>query len=94
LALTPLHACVVCSALRALVIGLGGGALPSFLAAAMGMDVEAVELDPEVAGLARRHFALQVLCQQNTCLGMWLCYYYYYYYCCCCKLAKLLVLAI
>lgn len=40
---------------RALVIGLGGAALPRRLEAA-GWTVEAVEIDPLVVELARRHF--------------------------------------
>ncbi len=40
----------------ALVVGLGGGALPAFLSAALGFDVDSVELDAAVLGLARRHF--------------------------------------
>ena len=40
----------------ALVVGLGGGALPVFLHRALRMGVDAVELDAAVVGLARRHF--------------------------------------
>jgi hypothetical protein len=35
---------------------LGGGGLPVFLSRCCGLAVEAVELDPVVADLARRHF--------------------------------------
>lgn len=41
---------------RVLVVGLGGGALPMYLHDALGLSVDCVELDPAVAGLARRHF--------------------------------------
>lgn len=41
-----------------LVIGLGGGGLPAFLATRCRLAVEAVELDPVVVDLARQHFAL------------------------------------
>ena len=40
----------------ALVVGLGGGGLPVFLSRCCGLSVHAVELDPVVADLARRHF--------------------------------------
>ena len=40
----------------ALVVGLGGGALPVFLQRVLRMDVDVVELDAAVVGLARRHF--------------------------------------
>ena len=43
---------------RALVVGLGGGGLPVFLAQACGLQVDAVELDPVVLSLARQHFGL------------------------------------
>jgi len=42
----------------ALVVGLGGGGLPAFLSGALGLDVDSVELDAAVLGLARRHFGL------------------------------------
>ncbi len=42
---------------RALVIGLGGAAFPRRLGDA-GWQVEAVEIDPDVVRLARRHFGL------------------------------------
>ncbi|KAK9819283.1 hypothetical protein WJX74_000127 [Apatococcus lobatus] len=42
---------------RALVIGVGGGSLPLFLARHMGFQVDAVELDPVVLDLAQQHFA-------------------------------------
>ena len=41
---------------RALVIGLGGGPLPIYWHASLGFSVEAVELDPCVLDLARKHF--------------------------------------
>lgn len=41
---------------QALVVGLGGGGLPVFLNRHCHMDVQAVELDPVVVDLARRHF--------------------------------------
>ncbi|KAL3138414.1 hypothetical protein ABBQ32_006209 [Trebouxia sp. C0010 RCD-2024] len=41
---------------RAMVVGLGGGGLPVFLNRHCHMDVQAVELDPVVVDLARRHF--------------------------------------
>lgn len=41
---------------QAMVVGLGGGALPMFLNRHCHMDVQTVELDPLVADLARRHF--------------------------------------
>ena len=41
---------------QAMVVGLGGGALPAFLSRHCHMDVQSVELDPVVADLARRHF--------------------------------------
>lgn len=44
---------------RALVVGLGGGSLPMFLNRHCSMDVQSVELDPVVVGLARRHFGFQ-----------------------------------
>eukprot|EP00884_Botryococcus_braunii_P023150 jgi/Botrbrau1/9519/Bobra.0211s0010.1 len=44
---------------RAMVIGVGGGSLPNFLNRQLGMHVTAVELDPVVLELARRHFDLQ-----------------------------------
>ena len=40
----------------ALVVGLGGGALPVFLQRVLRMDVDVVELDAAVVGLARQHF--------------------------------------
>lgn len=42
-----------------MVIGLGGGALPSFLAAHLRCSVQVVELDADVAALAKTHFAFQ-----------------------------------
>ena len=44
---------------RALVVGLGGGGLPAFLARCCGLAVEAVELDPAVVDLARSHFGFR-----------------------------------
>ena len=41
---------------QAMVVGLGGGALPVFLNRNCHMDVQSVELDPVVVDLARRHF--------------------------------------
>jgi len=41
------------------VVGLGGGGLPAFLARCCGLAVEAVELDPAVVDLARRHFGFR-----------------------------------
>ena len=41
---------------QAMVVGLGGGALPVFLNRHCHMDVQSVELDPVVVDLARRHF--------------------------------------
>lgn len=44
----------------ALVIGLGGGALPMALRRMYpGVNVVAVELDPEMAGVAKEHFGLK-----------------------------------
>ncbi|MEE4276878.1 MAG: fused MFS/spermidine synthase [Halieaceae bacterium] len=44
----------------ALVIGLGGGAFPSFLQAVFpDLQIDAVEIDPVVAQLARNYFTLQ-----------------------------------
>lgn len=44
----------------ALVIGLGGGALPMALRRMYpGVKVVAVELDPEIAGVAKKHFGLR-----------------------------------
>jgi spermidine synthase len=44
---------------RALVIGLGGGAFPRFLQARLpDVRVDAVEIDPVVARIARSHFGL------------------------------------
>lgn len=40
------------------VVGLGGGGLPAFLATRCRLRVDAVELDPVVAQLARQHFQL------------------------------------
>jgi spermidine synthase len=42
-----------------LVIGLGGGQLPMMLMAD-GIGVEAVEIDPVIAAMARKHFALDM----------------------------------
>lgn len=44
----------------ALVIGLGGGALPMALRRMYpGVKVATVELDPEIAGVAKEHFGLK-----------------------------------
>lgn len=44
----------------ALVIGLGGGALPMVLRRMYpNLKVAAVELDPEMAGIAKEHFGLK-----------------------------------
>lgn len=42
---------------RLLVVGLGGGLIPSMLAR-MGFQVTAVDFDPRMAGIARRHFGM------------------------------------
>ena len=42
---------------RAVVIGVGGGSLPLFLARHLDFEVEAVELDPAVLELAQEHFS-------------------------------------
>lgn len=44
---------------EALVVGLGGGGLPVFLSRCCGLAVDAVELDPAVVDLARRHFGFR-----------------------------------
>lgn len=41
----------------ALVIGLGAGVVPRFFAA-RGLDVDVVDIDPEIVALTRRHFGL------------------------------------
>ncbi|KAK9806887.1 hypothetical protein WJX72_006435 [[Myrmecia] bisecta] len=41
---------------KVLLVGLGGGGLPVFLHRQLGLQVEVVELDEAVVGLARRHF--------------------------------------
>ena len=44
---------------RMLVIGLGGGAFPNFVRARLpNVQIDAVEIDPVVAGLARDYFGL------------------------------------
>ena len=43
---------------NALVVGLGGGGLPNFLQTTMFERVTAVELDPGVVEIARKHFEL------------------------------------
>lgn len=44
----------------ALVVGLGGGALPMALRRMYpGVKVATVELDPEIAGVAKEHFGLK-----------------------------------
>ena len=56
---------------KAMVIGLGGGALAMFLHRYLGFAVDAVELDELVVALAMRHFGfcnggnLQVLGKQS-----------------------------
>jgi spermidine synthase len=48
---------------KALVIGLGAGQLPMLLQRA-GLDVEAVEIDPEVGELAQKHFGFALPAEQ------------------------------
>lgn len=44
---------------KSLVVGLGGGGLAAFLHRFLGVCVEAVELDPAVVELAKRHFGFE-----------------------------------
>ena len=43
---------------EAMVVGLGGGALPMYLRQAHGLSVTVVELDAVIVDLAQRHFGL------------------------------------
>ena len=66
---------------QALVVGLGGGALPVFLNRHCHMDVQSVELDPVVVDLARRHFSfadsatlrVKLLCCAVLCCAVLCC---------------------
>jgi hypothetical protein len=42
-----------------LLVGLGGGALPTFLHRAFGFAVDCVELDETVVALAKKHFGFR-----------------------------------
>lgn len=44
---------------KAMVIGLGGGGLPMFLAAHFNLDIEVVELDPMVVQISRKWFGFE-----------------------------------
>ena len=55
---------------KALVIGVGGGSLPVFLAQHLGFDVDSVELDAAVLDLAQKHFGFSNGANLQVC-SLW-----------------------